>query len=228
MKERAITSEVRSVNSVLREIESEGVTREEAIESALKQLNPGENEQYEVEVLEEGKGGFLGLIGGKPARVRVSICRDTVGEGRTFLEALMNLAEVDGDLDFNRQGKTLNVEVNGEDVGFLIGRRGQTLNAIQHLLNVIINKGNKERLRIRFNVAGYRQNREQALKELANKLASTVKNKGKKVELEPMRPYERRAIHVALKDDQEVSTYSKGEEPHRKVVITTKNKAKEE
>lgn len=216
--------EVNIVENALREIEAEGRNKDEAVKQALDQLCPGENEEYEVEVLDEGREGFLGLIGGRPTRVRVKILCPSIGEAREFIDKIIELSEVEADIAFERRGKTLTVEVNGDDVGILIGRRGQTLNAIQHLLNVMINKKARERLRVRFNVAGYRQNREQALQELAGKLASTVKSKGKKVELEPMRSYERRAIHVALKDDNDIVTYSKGEEPHRKVVISNKRK----
>lgn len=210
---------------MVREIEVSGNSKEEAIELAKTKLNYQEGEEIEVEVIEEGTTGFLGF-GARETRFKVKIFEDVVSKIRTYLEKIMEVGNIHGKLMFQREDRNINIKIEGDDVAVLIGRRGQTMNALQYLLNIIANRISKNKVNIIVDVSGYRKIRKNSLHRLAGKLAEKVKKSGKNIELEPMFPYERKVIHLALKDDDSVYTYSKGEEPYRKVVISTREKEK--
>ena len=126
-------------------------------------------------------------------------------------------------IDAKQEGNEINIELSGDDMGVLIGKRGQTLDSLQYLTSLVVNKGTSEYIRVKVDTEDYRKRRKETLENLAKNLAYKVKRTKKPVSLEPMNPYERRVIHSALQNDKYVSTHSEGEEPYRKVVIA-KNK----
>ncbi len=203
-------------------IEKTGKTVDEAIEEALLELGVGIDE-VDYEVLEAPSRAFLGFIGGKPARVKVTIRKkDPLVTARDFLQNI-----------FSRMNLTVNIEeisgddhtifnLTGEELGILIGKHGQTLDALQYLTNLAANRDSEERVRIVLDVEDYRKRRTETLYRLAARLADKVKRKGEKVILEPMSPHERKIIHMALQNDSRIVTYSEGDEPFRKVVIALK------
>ncbi len=201
-------------------IEATGKTEEEAISAALALLGL-ERDEISVELLERSKPGFLG-IGASPARIRVSYEAedDSVSRTRDFVNGLLKrmgssaVSEVTVVDDSN-----YNVNLKGEGLGSLIGRRGETLDAIQHITNYAVNRGSSKHIRINIDAEDYRSKREEALGALAHKTAAKVLKYRRNMTLEPMNSYERHIIHTALQDVDGISTYSVGTEPNRKVVI---------
>lgn len=204
-------------------LEATGKTVEEAVESALRQLGGLTRDKVDIEVIEEGSRGLFGLLGTKSAVVRVTVKEDKAEKAEKFLEELMSKMDVQGQVKVvEKNDKQVTLEIEGEDLGNLIGRRGQTLDSLQYLVNLAINKGGEERIRVIVDVSGYRQRREQTLCSLALRLADRVVQRGESVTLEPMNAHERRVIHLALQDNPNVYTQSKGEDPERKIVICPK------
>lgn len=195
-----------------------GKTVEEAVEAALRVLG-ARREEVEIEVLEEGSKGFLGLLGSRQAKVRVSLLESPERVIKDFLEKVLNAMALNAGLEIRRREDHFWVSFHGREIGLLIGRRGETLNALQYLTNLAVSRMIGQRVRIILDAEGYRKRREQALVRLARRLSERVKRTGNKIVLEPMTPQERRIIHTALQNDAQVITYSEGEEPHRKVVI---------
>lgn len=203
-------------------IEMTGRSVEEATKNALSELKLTED-KVEVEVLDEGSKGLFKFIGAKPARIRVKIKRDYIYEAKTFLRDILNKMNIKAEIRIKEDNDTINISLTGPDMGILIGYRGETLDALQYLVSLVINKGHETSYkRVVLDTENYRMKREETLRRLAIKLAGTVKRTGKLVKLEPMNPYERRIIHSALQDDRYVDTYSEGEEPYRRVVINLK------
>ena len=180
-------------------------------------------DKLEYEVIEEGSNGFLG-IGSKPAVIKARVKATVDGKAVDFLKevfAAMNMAVVI-DAKFDETENTLDVELSGDEMGVLIGKRGQTLDSLQYLANRVANKHQDGYVRVKLDTENYRARREETLKHLAKNIAHKVKRNRRPVALEPMNPYERRIIHSALQSDPYVTTHSEGEEPYRKVVITLK------
>lgn len=204
----------------MKSVEIVARTKEEALELALKELQT-EEDQVDVEVLEESSSkGLLGLINVNKIRIRVTIKEDISQKAaRLIREILVNMG-ISAQVEVFKREDHIILNITGEDLGRIIGRRGQTLNALQYLLNLAVNKGRVEKERIIVDVAGYRKKREENLKRLALRSADRVKRYGKKEILYPMSPYERRIIHIALQNNDEIMTYSEGEEPHRRVIIS--------
>ena len=123
----------------------------------------------------------------------------------------------------NKEEKTMDIELSGEDMGVLIGKRGQTLDSLQYLVSLVVNKYSDEYIRVKIDTENYRERRKETLENLARNIAYKVKRTRKTVSLEPMNPYERRVIHSALQNDRYVTTHSEGEEPYRRVVVTLKD-----
>ncbi|HBT48156.1 MAG TPA: protein jag [Peptococcaceae bacterium] len=202
----------------MKEVEMAGKTVEEAVEAALRVLGAG-REEVQVEVLEEGSKGLFGFLGSRQARVRVILPDDPEKLIKEFLEGVLKAMAVQAGIEIRRRDDYLLVSFHGRDVGILIGRRGETLNALQYLTNLAVNRALKGKVKVVLDAEGYRKRREQALIRLARRLSERVKRTGNRVVLEPMTPQERRVIHTALQNDSRVITFSEGEEPNRKVVI---------
>lgn len=202
--------------------ERTGKTLEEAIEACLVELDV-RKDQVTIEILEEpGKKGVFGLFGSRNAKVRVSYEDDPGKIACDFLRNLTKAMEVEAGFEvFPREDKIM-INITGSDLGILIGRRGDTLDSIQFLTNLAVAKKISDRSKIIIDVEGYRKRREETLVKLAKRLADKVKKTGNRVVLEPMSPQERRIIHTALQNEWKVSTFSEGEEPHRRVVISLK------
>ncbi|MBS4959506.1 MAG: protein jag [Clostridiales bacterium] len=204
------------------ELELSAKTKEEAVSEALKRLEISENEA-EITIIEEGSKGFLGVFGAKNAIVRVKKKYNPVKQAESFLKEMFLAMGIIVKIDTKLKDRQMFITLNGDDMGLLIGKRGQTLDSIQYLVNLVVNKGNSPYISITLDTENYRQRRKDTLESLAYNLAKKVKQTGKNVVLEPMNPYERRIIHSALQNDRFVTTYSEGEEPYRYVVITLKN-----
>lgn len=212
--------EQRKITEVLKK----GKSKEEAIEAALLDLEISE-EDAEIEVVEEASKGFLGLLGGKPAVVRVKAKEKADEKIENILTDILHAMELsDFSFDFEETDDYLKTTIDGEEMGILIGHRGETLDALQFLTNLVVNKNQTKKTRVILDVGDYRSRREKTLQELAVKLARKVKSKKQSVVLEPMNPQERRIIHSTLQDFPGVTTYSEGDEPYRKVVITLKER----
>ncbi|HAA24867.1 MAG TPA: protein jag [Ruminiclostridium sp.] len=202
-------------------VEKEAKTVEVAIEEALSEMNI-EKEDADIEVLDEGSKGLFGLIGGRNALVRVYKKVDYEEIIKSFLYPVFDVLGIDGDIDISVENNALNVKLSAENIGIIIGRRGETLDALQYLLGLAVNRQSDKFMRVTLDVSNYREKREETLIRLAKKLADKVERTKKNITLEPMNPYERRIIHATLQDYGQVETYSIGDEPNRKVVIRYK------
>jgi len=196
-------------------------TVQEAVALALEDLKVDEN-KVDIEVLDEGNKGIFGLIGNKMARVRVTVRESRGDKASDFLSKLFEKMSVKAEIDLKESDDSIELDIKGNDMGVLIGRRGETLDSLQYLTSLVINKDNDDYKRVVVDVEKYRAKREETLINLANRLAEKVVRYKKNVTLEPMNPYERRVIHSTLQDSKQVNTHSVGEEPNRKVVITLK------
>lgn len=201
-----------------------GKTVDDALKNALIELGLDQKE-VEYTVLEEEQKGFLGLIGNKEAKIEVREKFNAEKVLANFLKELTSLMNINCEFDIEEEEKCykVNFDASSEnDKGILIGKRGQTLDAVQFLAQTYINKFSDEFIRVSMDVGNYRERRESTLKALAYKTAEKAKKYKKPMKLEPMNAYERRVIHYALHDITGVSTYSEGEEPFRRVVIIAK------
>ncbi|MBE3591485.1 MAG: protein jag [Thermoanaerobacter sp.] len=206
----------------MKELIRTGKTVEEAVNLALKEFGVP-REMVEIEVLDEGGKGFLGLIS-KQAIVKV-ILKDVVKESaKNFLQQVIEAMKLDVKFDVEEDEDTIKFNLYGKNVGLLIGHRGETLDSLQYLVNVVASKYREydRYRRIILDAENYRKRREETLIRLAKKLAKQVMETKESVELEPMSPNERRIIHMALQDHPYVETYSEGEEPNRRVIIALK------
>lgn len=197
-------------------------TVDDAVVEAAIQLETT-SDRLEYEVIEKGSSGFLG-IGSRPAKIRARKVLDTKEKVEEFLADVFSAMQlqVNVEIDMNEEERTLNIELSGEDMGVLIGKRGQTLDSLQYLISLVVNKEEEEYIRVKVDTENYRQRRKDTLENLAKNMAFKVKRTGKAVVLEPMNPYERRVIHSALQNDRYVETHSEGDEPYRHVVVTLK------
>lgn len=225
---------------------SEGKTTNEAIENGLKQLKVSKD-MVDIKVIENGdKRSFFSILAPRIVKVELTVkesnsqsnqkekgCKEKreiivsqedLDKAKESLESFFKEFEKklseDAKCEVGFDNKDITVKISGENIGFLIGYRGDTLYAFQNVLSAIANKNTENRVRILLDVAGYREKREKTLEDLAEKIAKTVVRTGRSVTLEPMQPYERKIIHTKLQDNPKVSTKSIGEEPRRKVVIS--------
>jgi len=201
--------------------ETTGKTIEDAIAAGLLELGR-EREDVKVDVLEEPVKGIFGLLGNRWARVRISYEDDPGNLACVFIEDVCAAMGVQADCLVKKSADIYHVDISGPELGILIGRRGDTLDALQYLTNLAVSKQLFEKVRIIVDVEGYRQRREETLVRLARRLSDKVKQTGTRVVLEPMNRHERRIIHTALQDEVRISTFSEGEEPNRRVVISLK------
>jgi spoIIIJ-associated protein len=224
----------------MRSIQKSARTVDEAIESALQELGLP-REAVVVDVLEEGNKGFFGLLGGKLASVLVTVKEtelemdendeptvsqaEKIARAKQFLEGVLERLEVAAEVqEVEQEDGTILFEISGANLGLLIGRRGQTLDALQYLTSIAANKGDSDWLRIVLDAAGYRKRREETLQQLALKMAERAKTQQKRFYLEPMSALERRIVHMALADDDDIETHSEGEDPNRRIVISPKQR----
>ncbi len=199
-------------------------TIDDAVEEALIELDVDKND-IEIEVLEEPSRGLLGFIGAKDAVVKVSVINDPFQIADEFMSRVLFEMGLSGITDINKEKDILFVNIKGvnpKEMGIVIGRRGSTLDAIQYLLSLVVNKDRNKYLRVVLDINEYRKKREATLERLAYKMAKKAKKNKRVVKLEPMNPYERRVIHSALQDVDYITTHSEGEEPYRRVVIKLK------
>ena len=203
-------------------IEISAKTIDDAVTAACQQFAIT-SDKLEYEVVEEGKAGILGF-GAKPAIIKARVKATLEDIVKDFLKdvfAAMNV-EVVVNIDYNEEEKLMNIDLTGDDMGMLIGKRGQTLDSLQYLVSLVANKDTEDYVRVKVDTENYRERRKATLENLAKNMAHKVKRIRKSVSLEPMNPYERRIIHAGLQDDKYVTTHSEGDEPYRRVVITPK------
>lgn len=201
------------------ELQKTGKSVESVLEEIMKELGVSSKDDLEIEVIEEGSKGFFG-IGSKDAVVKAKVKFNAEQVAKEFLREMFLAMGIVVEVTTELKDKHLLINLSGEDMGILIGKRGQTLDSIQYLVNLVVNKGNAPYLSITLDTENYRQRRKDTLESLAYNLAKKVKRTGEKVVLEPMNPYERRIIHSSLQGDKYVTTHSEGEEPFRRVVVT--------
>lgn len=203
-------------------IEMTGRTIAEATKNALKELNVTED-KVNIDILDQGNKGLFNLIGSRPAKIRVTVKKDYISEAREFLREVLNSMGIKAEIRIREEQDALKIILAGPEMGLLIGYRGETLDSLQYLVSLVINKDHEEEYkRVILDTENYRQKREETLKRLALKIANKARRTRKVVKLEPMNPYERRVIHSVLQNDPEVKTYSEGEEPYRRVVVDLK------
>ena len=212
---------------MLKSIEVSGKSEDDAIQSALNQLGLTRDE-VSVEIIERAKAGFLGLKS-TPAVVRVTYetneSESHAERVEKFLSGLFLRMGVSAQPEIREEEGVVNVNLTGEDPGALIGRRGETLDAIQHLTNYVVNRGSAGRVRVNIDTENYRERRNEALERLAEKVASKVVKYRRNMTLEPMNSYERHIIHTALQEVENVTTYSIGTEPNRRIVVSYERKS---
>lgn len=203
-------------------IEVSAKTVDDAITEASIKLGTT-SDKIEVEVIEKGSTGFLG-IKSKPAIIKARKKNDTVDNIREFLENVFSAMNMEVTIDIKKaeDDKIYEVELSGKEMGLLIGKRGQTLDSLQYLTNLAVNKHSDGYFKVKLDTEDYRQRRKDTLENLAKNIAYKVKRTKRPVSLEPMNPFERRVIHSALQGDRYVETHSEGEEPFRHVVVTLK------
>ena len=203
-------------------IEISAKTVADAITEACQKLEVT-SDKLDYVVEEEGAAGFLG-IGSKPAVIKAKTKSSVADVAKEFLQDVFNAMNmtVVVDVKYDEENKNLNVDLSGDEMGVLIGKRGQTLDSLQYLLSLVVNKESEEYIRVKVDTEDYRKRRKETLENLAKNIAYKVKRTKRPVSLEPMNPYERRIIHSALQNDKYVTTHSEGEEPFRRVVVTLK------
>ncbi len=200
-------------------------TVNEAITEACQKLGVT-SDRLDYIVVEEGSSGFLG-IGSRPAVIKAAVKEIEISmedKAKNFLHdvfAAMNM-EVVVSVVYDEVEQTMDIDLSGEEMGVLIGKRGQTLDSLQYLVSLVVNKDKDNYIRVKLDTENYRQRRKETLENLAKNIAYKVKRTKRPVSLEPMNPYERRIIHSALQNDKYVTTHSEGEEPFRRVVVTIK------
>jgi len=203
-------------------IEVMGKNVEDAINNALTQLKVT-RDKIKVETLDEGSKGFLNLIGVKPAKIKVTVKRDSLYEAKKFLTEVLESMSMNAEVKLKDESNEIRIDLVGPNMGLLIGYRGETLDSLQYLVSLVVNKNHDEEYkRVILDTENYRAKREETLKRLASKIAYKVRVSGRVLKLEPMNPYERRIIHSTLQNDTHIYTFSEGEEPYRRVVVDLK------
>ena len=203
-------------------IEVEENTTEEALESALKELGVS-REQVSVKVLHEPTKGILGL-GAKLAKIRVTLKEDVSSTPEVVLHEILSHMGLDVQIESRIINGSVHLTVSSDNPGILIGKHGQTLNAVEYLLNCMLNRSSLVKKKVFVDAEGYRERREQMLADLAYRAAAKVKQTHQEIVLDPMSPRDRRIIHVTLQSDEQIRTYSRGEGMMRRVAVTTRER----
>jgi len=233
-------------------VEFTGKTADDALTEALISMGTTSS-NVEWELVEKESRGVLGLFS-RPARIRVRlkeeekpevskpemknvqvstpetviIKADSENVAKVFLEKVLKEMKIEAEIQTEvKEGNLLNINIVGDDMGVLIGKRGQTLDSLQYLVSLVVNKESSVYIKVKLDTENYRERRKETLENLAKNIAYKVKRSKHPVSLEPMNPYERRIIHSALQYDKYVDTHSEGEEPYRRVVVTLKNSMRE-
>lgn len=203
-------------------IEVSAKTVNDAITEACQKLGVT-SDKLDYQVVEEGTSGFLG-IGAKPAIIKAAVKCSIEDNAKIFLNDVFEAMklEVVVTVKYDEAERTMDIDLSGDEMGVLIGKRGQTLDSLQYLVSLVVNKDAENYIRVKVDTENYRQRRKETLENLAKNISYKVKRTKRAVSLEPMNPYERRIIHSALQNDKYVSTHSEGEEPFRRVVVTLK------
>lgn len=206
----------------MKTIEMTGKTVEEALKHALDELKLTKD-KVDVEVIDEGSKGLFNLIGTKPAKVKVTKKLDVLDDAKTFLINVLSSMNIKSDIDIKEENDIIKINLKGPNMGLVIGYRGETLDSLQYLVSLVINKNHENPYKkVVLDAENYRHKREETLIKLAQKTAYKVKKSGRPYKLEPMNPYERRIIHSALQEYTDINTYSEGEEPFRRIIISLK------
>ncbi|MGM0792916.1 MAG: RNA-binding cell elongation regulator Jag/EloR [Bacillota bacterium] len=203
----------------MKEVTATGQSVEAAVESALAQLQTT-RDRTEISILEEGKKGFFGIFGSRPAVVRAFLKPDPIEEAVQFLKNIGEKMGAPVEVEVRREGKEAELILSGEKIALFIGKRGQTLNSLQYLTQLVVNKSSDSYLNVVLDAEDYRKRRNDTLIQLAQRLAQKAVKTGKDVALEPMPSYERKIIHAALAGTRKVKTYSSGADPNRHIVIS--------
>jgi len=205
----------------VKEITATGQTVNEAIESALKELHITKN-KASISIVDEGKKGILGIFGSRPAIVKVKVNIDPIEEAKAFLKTVCANMDIPIEIESTIEGNNVRFNLNSEKTGLLIGKRGQTLNALQSLTQLVLNRYTDKFMILVLDIENYRKRREESLTQLANRLASKAIREQREIKLEPMPSFERKIIHSALAENEKVKTFSIGTEPNRRLVIQPK------
>lgn len=202
-------------------VEVSAKTVEEALSEGIKMLGVKKN-NVKVEIISEPAQGFLKLLGSRTAKVKVSILKEPSAYIQDILSKILHIIGLNGEVIISKEdNENIFLEIKGEKLGLLIGKHGSTLNDLQYLANVMLHRQFESiKQRVIIDIENYRQKRKRTLEQLAQNLAFKALRMKKEINLEPMTPNERRIIHLALKNNKDVITYSKGEEPYRKVIIS--------
>lgn len=206
----------------MKTFEMSGKNVSEALENALRELKLTED-KVEYEVLDEGSKGFLNLIGAKPAKILVKVKRDYKEEVKLFIRNILNGMNVQAEIKVKEENDVVYINLTGPKMGIIIGYRGETLDSLQYLASLVVNKEHDiPYKKVVLDTENYRKKREETLIRVAEKTAYKVRKTRRPYKLEPMNPYERRVIHSALQDNEYVYTFSEGDEPYRRVVVDIK------
>ena len=232
MKNQAIENQTKKNNQTdnQKSLELRSKSQEEAIQKAIEQLNVDKEdiEDIKVEVIEEPSKGFLGFIGAKDGLYKITLIEKQIeikeiDIAKEFIETILHNAKVNADVIATQEDNLIKINIKGKEATCLIGRRGETLDAVQFLTGLALNKINKDsHCRVLVDIENYREKREQSLIRYANKVAREVAKTKKTKKLDYMNPYERRIVHSALQNDKYVITYSEGTDPYRRLVIEYK------
>ncbi|WP_099189736.1 RNA-binding cell elongation regulator Jag/EloR [Tepidibacter mesophilus] len=207
----------------MRFLEVTGKSIEEALDKALGELNVTK-EDVEIDVIEQPSRGFLGIIGNKLAKIKVTLKENPKELARKFVQDILDSMDIESEIKITQNKNEIKIDLTGEDATSLIGKRGYTLDSLQFLTGLVVNKSSDTKMRVLIDIQNYREKREKSLIRYSRKLAKQCAKTRKTIKLESMNPYERRIVHSALQNDRYVNTYSEGIDPNRKVVITIKNK----
>lgn len=202
----------------MKQVTATGQTVEKAVEQALTELNTT-RDKVDISIVDEGKKGIFGF-GSRPAIVKVTLKIDPIEEGIKYIKSIGKHMGIHIDVEIKQDGKFVEFLLSGEKIALLIGKRGQTLNAIQYLTQLIVNRYSDQYFKVMLDAENYREKREKTLVQLAERLANKAIRTGQKISLEPMPSYERKVIHTALMDNPKIKTYSDGVEPKRHIVIS--------
>lgn len=206
----------------LNQIEKTAKNIDDAILAALEELG-ATRDQVDVEILDEGNKGLLGFIGSKNARVLVKRKQTPQTLATSFLDEVFGNMNLEVKYDVTFENNELSINLIGDDMGIIIGKRGETLDSLQYLTSLVVNRIDGAYIKVTLDTENYRMKRQEALKALALRIGDKVAATGRKHIFEPMNPFERRVLHATLQSSEVVTTYSIGEEPNRKVVVAQKN-----